>query len=80
MPWCGGGLKEEGRFRVCENKRCDFVEPICPKCQGSLRLRKGSYGSFWGCSHYRKGAEFSCGRTEKDIDLNVAETNSHEFN
>ncbi len=71
-PWCGGGLKEHGRFRVCENKRCDYAEPICPKCGGKLILRKGRYGQFWGCSHYRKDAEFSCGHTEKFIDLQGA--------
>ncbi len=67
--WCGGGLKEKGRFRVCEKKQCDFVEPICPKCEGTLGLRKGRHGQFWGCSHYRKDAVFSCGHTEKFIDL-----------
>ncbi|MCK5353886.1 MAG: topoisomerase DNA-binding C4 zinc finger domain-containing protein, partial [Methyloprofundus sp.] len=71
--WCGGGLKVQGRFRTCENKRCDFVEPICPKCQGRLNLRKGPYGQFWGCSHYRKGAEFSCEHKEQFIDLKDAQ-------
>lgn len=71
-PWCGGGLKEDGRFKVCENKRCDYVEPICPKCGGKLSLRKGPYGQFWGCSHYRKDAEFSCNHTEQAIDLQEA--------
>lgn len=74
--WCGGGLKEKGRFRVCENKRCDFVEPVCPKCKGTLSLRKGNYGQFWGCSHYRKGAEFSCEHTERFIDLKAAKPKS----
>ncbi|NOR69902.1 MAG: AAA family ATPase [Methylomarinum sp.] len=75
--WCGSGLKEKGRFRICENKRCDFVEPVCPKCKGTLSLRKGSYGQFWGCSHYRKGAEFSCGHTEKFIDLKEAKVKAY---
>ena len=74
--WCGSGLKEKGRFRVCENKRCDFVEPICPKCQGTLSLRKGPYGQFWGCSHYRKGAVLSCEHKEKFIDLKAAKFKS----
>lgn len=67
--WCGSALKEKGRFRVCENKRCDYVEPVCPKCNGKMNLRKGPSGQFWGCSHYRKDAEFSCSHTEKFIDL-----------
>jgi DNA helicase-4 len=70
--WCGGGLREKGRFRVCENKRCDYVEPVCPKCGGKMSLRKGPYGQFWGCSHYWKGAEFSCSHTEQFIDLKAA--------
>lgn len=68
--WCGGGLKENGRFKVCENKRCDYVEPICPKCGGKMTLRKGPSGQFWGCSHYRKDEEFSCKHTEKFINKN----------
>ncbi|CCE25784.1 Helicase IV (plasmid) [Methylotuvimicrobium alcaliphilum 20Z] len=74
--WCGGGLREKGRFRVCENKRCDYVEPICPLCGGKLSLRKGPYGQFWGCSHFRKDAEFSCNHTEKFIDLKAAKYSS----
>ncbi len=27
---------------------------ICPKCGGKLILRKGKFGSFWGCSNYPK--------------------------
>ncbi len=73
---CGGGLREKGRFRVCENPRCDYVEPICPQCGGKLSLRTGPYGQFWGCSHFRKGAEFSCNHTEKFIDLKAAKYSS----
>jgi DNA helicase-4 len=69
---CGGSLKPNGRFRVCENPRCDFVEPICPACGGVLTLRKGPYGQFWGCVNYRKEAEFSCNHKEKFIDLQAA--------
>lgn len=74
--WCGGGLKTQGRFRVCENRRCDFVEPRCPRCDGAMVLRKGAYGQFWGCSNYRKNAEFSCSHTEQFIDLQTARTSS----
>ena len=70
--WCGSVLREKGRFRVCENKRCDYVEPVCSKCGGKMILRKGPSGQFWGCSHYHKDAEFSCSHTEKLIDLKVA--------
>ncbi|WP_026604309.1 UvrD-helicase domain-containing protein [Methylomonas sp. 11b] len=74
--WCGGGLKTQGRFRVCENRRCDFVEPVCPRCQGAMVLRKGPHGQFWGCSHYRKNAAFSCSHTEQFIDLQAAKVKS----
>lgn len=74
--WCGGGLRETGRFRVCENKRCDYVEPVCPKCGGKMSLRKGPHGQFWGCSNYRKGADFSCNHTEQFIDLKAAKYSS----
>jgi DNA helicase-4 len=70
--WCGSGLLSRGRFRVCENPRCDFVEPICPQCEGSLTLRKGPFGQFWGCSNFRSDADFSCGHKEKFIDLQNA--------
>ncbi|MDI1232445.1 MAG: topoisomerase DNA-binding C4 zinc finger domain-containing protein [Methylobacter sp.] len=69
---CGCGLQNKGQFRVCENPRCDFIEPICPECSGTLSLRKGPYGQFWGCSNYRKDAEFSCSYKEKSIDLQTA--------
>lgn len=74
--WCGGGLKTQGRFRVCESRRCDFVEPICPRCEGAMLLRKGLHGQFWGCSHYRKNAAFSCSHTEQFIDLKAAKVKS----
>ncbi len=73
---CGSGLQTQGRFRVCENRRCDFVEPICPRCQGAMVLRQGPHGQFWGCSHYRKNAAFSCSHTEQFIDLKAAKVKS----
>jgi DNA helicase-4 len=69
---CGSGLQDQGPFRVCENRRCDYVEPICPACGGTLSLRKGRYGEFWGCTNYRKNAEGGCSHTEKFIDLQAA--------
>ncbi|WP_411197804.1 topoisomerase DNA-binding C4 zinc finger domain-containing protein [Segatella copri] len=27
---------------------------VCPQCGGQLVLRKGRYGSFYGCSNYPK--------------------------
>ena len=41
------------------NHRLDNIDEkldsgICPKCGGSLVLRKGKYGEFYGCSNYPK--------------------------
>lgn len=69
---CGSGLQTKGQFRLCENRRCDYVEPICPACGGALSLRKGRYGEFWGCSNYRKEAEMGCTHTEQGIDIQAA--------
>jgi len=67
--WCKSALIKEGNFRVCENPKCDFKQPVCPQCGAGLKLRSGQYGKFWGCTHYRSGNEFSCGYTEKFIEL-----------
>ncbi|WP_269144596.1 hypothetical protein [Methylicorpusculum oleiharenae] len=37
-----------------------------------MSIRKGPYGEFWGCSHSRKDADFSCKHTEQFIDLKTA--------
>lgn len=67
--WCGSNLITKGKLRYCENTRCDFKEPICPLCEGSLSLKSGDYGQFWGCSNYRKNSEISCRYKTKFIDL-----------
>ncbi len=64
---CGSSLITKGELRLCENKRCDYIEPICPSCDGTMIFRKN--GNFWGCSNYRKDSDISCGYTTKFIDL-----------
>ncbi|MCX7082807.1 MAG: hypothetical protein NT008_05550 [Methylococcales bacterium] len=66
---CGGALQNKGRFRVCDNKDCDYIEPVCLKCGGKMILRKGPSGQFLGCVSYRKDVVDSCSHTEKSIDL-----------
>lgn len=73
--WCHSSLIESGEFRLCENQKCKYVEPICPDCKGKLTLRKGKYGQFWSCTHYRSDAEFSCTYKTKFIDLAKARAN-----
>ncbi|MBR3512753.1 MAG: topoisomerase DNA-binding C4 zinc finger domain-containing protein [Clostridia bacterium] len=45
---------------IVNNEKSDNSEKICPKCGGSLILREGQYGQFYGCSNYPK-----CKYTEK---------------
>ncbi len=70
--WCKSGLIERGDFRVCENSACKYVEPICPKCNGKMKLRTGPHGKFWGCSNFRKDSEFTCRHSDNYIDLSTA--------
>jgi DNA helicase-4 len=70
--WCHSHLIENGDFRLCENPKCNYVEPICPDCHGKLKLRKGQYGPFWSCVNYRSDSEFSCTYKTKFIDLDKA--------
>lgn len=65
---CGNALVLRGRFRICKSEDCNYREPVCPACAGSLVLRNGPHGKFWGCSNYRKDSSFSCGHREKWID------------
>ncbi len=67
--WCHSSLMVSGEFRVCENQNCKYIEPICPDCNGKLKLRTGKYGQFWSCTHYRSNAAFSCSYTTQFIDL-----------
>nr|MCR5246731.1 topoisomerase DNA-binding C4 zinc finger domain-containing protein [Paludibacteraceae bacterium] len=34
--------------------RDNLILGICPSCGGSLQLRSGKYGNFYGCSNYPK--------------------------
>jgi restriction system protein len=29
-----------------------IIDPLCPFCRSAMTLRRGSFGSFWGCSTY----------------------------
>lgn len=68
--WCSGALVTKGRFRVCEKATCQYVEPICPVCHAKMVYRKSA--KFWGCSQFRSDSAFSCGHTERYIDLKQA--------
>jgi DNA helicase IV len=69
--WCGGETYSDGNFLRCKNKSCDYKAPKCPKCDtGILKIRPSKDRKFWGCSNYRKDAEFSCTYTTNFLDLN----------
>lgn len=42
----------EGINKRMEEYDAKLSENICPKCGGSLILRKGQHGEFYGCSNY----------------------------
>ncbi|MDX1916041.1 MAG: UvrD-helicase domain-containing protein [Methylophilus sp.] len=69
--WCGGETYLEGAFLRCRSKSCDYKAPKCPKCvTGILKIKPSNGTKFWGCSNYRKDAEFSCTYTTNFVDLN----------
>ncbi len=45
-------------LKLVKNKqreyRRDIKSNICPRCKGSLIIRKGKYGKFYGCSNFPK--------------------------
>ena len=64
---CSTPIIQIGRRTVCINPDCKskktngtVKEKPCPKCDGTLILRKSVYGEFMGCSNYPK-----CKQTEK---------------
>lgn len=64
---CHSEMKAEGRFNICVNEQCQRWMPVCPSCNGELKLRDGRNGKFWGCVNYRSSGQ-SCGHTENNID------------
>jgi DNA helicase-4 len=49
---CGSVMAESDLERRCRGLNCSNIEHICPQCGRPLRLRRGRYGEFWGCSGY----------------------------
>ncbi|WP_028865740.1 UvrD-helicase domain-containing protein [Psychromonas aquimarina] len=47
-------------FKVCLDKHCGFIFPLCEKCGGQMTLRTGKNGQFWGCKNYRGSEQPSC--------------------
>ncbi|TGG92886.1 hypothetical protein E4656_12245 [Natronospirillum operosum] len=70
-PTCDSQMYRKDRFRVCVNPECETMVPICPECGGDMKQRNGPYGSFWGCSNFRREGP-SCPHKEQTIEFNLA--------
>ncbi len=59
---CGNPMSHDIKkgYQVCIDEACGSERPLCKSCGNEMKLRNGQYGSFWGCSSYRKGMENSC--------------------
>ena len=52
---CGGNATATNKdgFPICSRCRDKKVKmPLCPDCGAPMALRKGKFGSFWGCNMY----------------------------
>ncbi|QPC47634.1 NERD domain-containing protein [Mangrovibacillus cuniculi] len=46
-------IKNNRKEKLRKEKE-DFKQNVCPKCGGGLTMKKGKYGSFYGCSNFPK--------------------------
>ena len=66
-PKCGqGAFTSVGLHHRCSNPDCNFEADNCPACGvGYLRLNRGKYGAFYGCSNWRGDNPASCNYKRK---------------
>ncbi|MCG9626914.1 UvrD-helicase domain-containing protein [Vibrio mediterranei] len=59
---CGSPMSHEIKegYQVCINSSCEHERPVCLNCGSEMKLRRGKYGAFWGCSTYRRNVENNC--------------------
>lgn len=50
----GDKVSNKQHVREIQEMLYDVNNYICPRCKGSLVLRNGKYGQFYGCSNYPK--------------------------
>lgn len=64
---CGSPMSRDikSSFQVCIDESCKDERPLCENCGSEMKLWKGKYGNFWGCSTYRKGTENTCSYKKK---------------
>lgn len=47
-------VTEDDHMNEINKAKTDIANNICPRCGGNLVLRRGKYGSFYGCNNYPK--------------------------
>ncbi|WP_102402234.1 UvrD-helicase domain-containing protein [Vibrio cyclitrophicus] len=59
---CGSPMSRDIKsgLQVCIDESCSDERPLCQNCGSEMKLWKGKYSDFWGCSTYRKGMDGSC--------------------
>lgn len=59
---CGSPMSRDIKsgLQVCIDESCSDERPLCQNCGSEMKLWKGKYSNFWGCSTYRKGMDGSC--------------------
>ncbi|USD59206.1 UvrD-helicase domain-containing protein [Vibrio sp. SCSIO 43140] len=59
---CGSPMTHDIKegYQVCINSSCEHERPVCLNCGSEMKLRRGKYGAFWGCSTYRRNIENNC--------------------
>jgi len=61
---CNSPSVDVEKGSICQNPHCQETLKICFKCGRPMKLRKGKYGEFWGCSGYGIRSD-KCSHTEK---------------
>lgn len=52
--------KRHTGFKLCLDTNCNYIVPICDKCDAEMVLRKGPKGEFWGCRNFKGNEALSC--------------------
>lgn len=49
---CGSPSIDDAQHSICTNDNCNNKFKICPKCARPMKLRKGPFSEFYGCTGY----------------------------
>jgi DNA helicase-4 len=49
---CGSPSIDNEHNSVCRNTNCGDVQKICSRCARPMKIRKGKFGEFYGCTGY----------------------------